>query len=109
QGHLYVPIQPSPKLLALPDPYAANVDDSLKMHDMALYHGRYYLYHGAAPAVLLFTPWRLATGHDLPENFALVLFCFAGFLFSGGTLLRVLSLEGVETPALLFVILLLAM
>jgi hypothetical protein len=105
-GHLYVPIEPSPKLLALPDPYAADVDDSLKMHDMAFYRGRYYLYHGAAPAVLLFTPWRLVTGHDVPENFALALFCLAGFLFSAGALLRLIALQRAAiSPALLGVLL----
>ena len=35
-GHLNIPIDPA----------------QYQMHDMALYHGRYYLYHGAAPAVL---------------------------------------------------------
>jgi hypothetical protein len=109
RGHLSVDIEPSPKLLALPDPYAADVDDSLRVDDLALYHGRYYLYHGVAPGVLLFTPWRLATGHDMPENFALPLFCLAGFLFSAGTLLRVLSLSHIEPPPTLLAVLLLAL
>jgi hypothetical protein len=87
QGHLYVALDPSRKLLELKNPYAADVDDSLKMHDMAFYRGRYYLYHGAAPAVLLLLPWRLLTGHDMPEAFAMTVFCFAGFLFSAATLL----------------------
>src|SRR5579863_9364014 len=96
-GHLYIEIEPSPKLLALPDPYDPNVDRSITMRDMAFFRGRYYLYHGAVPAVLLFTPWWLITGHDAPEPLSLALFCFAGFLFSAGTLLRVLSLAQVET------------
>ena len=108
-GHLYVEIPPDPRLLALPDPYAATVDDSLKVHDMAFYRGRYYLYHGATPAVLLFTPWRLVTGHDVPENFALVVFCFAGFLFSAGSLLRLLSLAKIETSPWVLALLLLAL
>jgi len=91
-GHLYVPITPSPKLLALPNPWDPAVDDSLKMQDMALFNGRYYLYHGAGPALILFAPWRLVTGHDLPESFALFLLCFGGFLFSCGALLRLLDL-----------------
>jgi hypothetical protein len=106
KGHLYADLEPSPALLAVPNPYASGPHDSLKVHDMALYHGRYYLYHGPAPAVLLFTPWRLVTGHDVPENFALPLFCLAGFLFSAGTLLRLLALARVEiSPALLAVLL----
>src|SRR5262249_45755589 len=71
-------------------------DDSIKMHDMALFHGRYYLYHGAGPAVMLFTPWLLITGRDLPENFALFLLCFGGFLFSCATLIRILALAGAK-------------
>ncbi len=92
QGHLYVPIQPSPELLASPNPWDPAVDDSYKMHDMALFNGRYYLYHGPGPALLLFTPWRLITGHDLPENFALLLLCFGGFLFSCAALVRLLTI-----------------
>jgi len=56
-GRLALPIEPSRGLLALPNPWDPAVDDGLKMHDMALYNGRYYLYHGAAPAVMLFTPF----------------------------------------------------
>src|SRR5205814_8812914 len=58
-------------------------------------------------AVMLFTPWRLITGHDLPERFALFLFCFGGFLFSCAMLLKLLALSGAETgPALLATMLL---
>jgi hypothetical protein len=67
-GRLELPIKPSPQLLALPNPWDPAADDTYKMHDMALFNGRYYLYHGPGPAVLLFTPWLLITGHDLPET-----------------------------------------
>lgn len=96
RGQLHLEIQPSPKLLALPDPWDPAADESLRMHDMVLFHGRYYLYHGAGPAVLLFAPWRLISGHDLPESFAAALFCWGGFLFSCGTFLRLLDLAGVR-------------
>jgi hypothetical protein len=109
KGRLYVPIDPSPKLLALQNPWDPAVDDSLKMADMALYHGRYYLYHGAGPAILLFTPWRLITGYDLPENFALFLLCFGGFLFSCGALRGILMLAGVKPGPLLLAALLLTL
>src|SRR5260370_19219176 len=109
QGHLYVPIEPSPQLLALANPWDPAVDDSLKMQDMALYNGRYYLYHGAGPALILFAPWRLVTGHDLPEGFALFLLCFGGFLFSCGALLRVLDLAAAKPGPLLLAAMLLAL
>ena len=80
-GQLELPIKPSPKLLAVPNPWDPAVDDSYKMHDMALFKGRYYLYHGPGPAVILFTPWLLITGHDLSERFALVSPVFRGLRF----------------------------
>ncbi len=105
-GHLYLPVQPSPQLLALPNPWDPKVDPSLRRQDMVLYGGHYYLYFGAAPAVLLFTPWRLATGHDMPENFGIVVLCFGAFLFSCGALLRILDMAeahpGPLTLAFLF-------
>jgi hypothetical protein len=108
-GKLHVPIEPSPKLLAQPNPWDPAVDDSLKMQDMALFNGRYYLYHGAGPAVILFAPWRLLTGHDLPESFALFLLCFGGFLFSCGALLRLLAVAKAEPGPLLLGVMLLAL
>ena len=108
-GHLYLPIQPSPQLLAAANPWDPTLDESLKMHDMAFFHGRYYLYHGAGPAVLLFTPWLLITGHDMPERFALFVLCFGGFLFSCGVLIRWLDLFGVKPGLPLLALLLLAL
>src|SRR6202030_547155 len=108
-GRLHLPIQPSRELLALPNPWDPAVPDSYKMQDMALFNGRYYLYHGAGPAVMLFTPWRLLTGHDLSENFALFLLCFSGFLFSCGALLRVLALADARPGPLLLAAMLLAL
>ena len=108
-GRLDLPIQPSRELLALANPWDPAVPESYKMHDMALFHGHYYLYHGAGPAAILFTPWRLWTGHDLPENFALFLLCFGGFLFSCGTLLQLLDLVDATPGPLLLAAMLLAL
>lgn len=104
-GHLYLPLEPSPELLSFANPWDPALDEKYKMHDMVYFHRRYYLYHGAGPAVLLFTPWLLLTGHDLPERFAVFLLCFAGFLFSCGVLLRWLALAGAKPgPALLAIL-----
>jgi hypothetical protein len=108
-GRLELPIQPAPQLLAAPNPWDPAVDESYKMHDMAFFKGRYYLYHGPGPAVLLFTPWLLITGHDLPERFALFLLCFGGFVFSCGVLLRWLALAGANTGIPLLALMLLAL
>src|SRR5688572_7044104 len=89
-GQLHLPIVPSPELLALNDPWDPAQNHPHRMHDMVLFNGRYYLYHGAGPALLLFTPWRLITGYDLPEAAAVAVFCFAAFLFYSAALLCLL-------------------
>jgi hypothetical protein len=108
-GHLYLPVEPSPQLLALANPYDPTVDNSIRNQDMVLYRGKYYLYFGATPAVLLFAPWRLVTGHDLPQNFAAFLLCFGGFLFATGALLRVFHLVAVRPPLWLLAFLILGL
>jgi hypothetical protein len=81
-GHLYTPIEVNPKLLALSNPYDPSVPDEIKVHDMALYKGHYFLYHGPAPALLTIYPYRVLTGKDLPEPIAVFLFASLGFLAS---------------------------
>lgn len=95
-GHLYLPVEPSPQLLALANPYDPAIDNSIRRQDMVLYRGKYYLYFGAAPAVILFAPWRILTGHDLPQNYAAFLLAFGGFLFSVFAMLRVFELAAVR-------------
>jgi hypothetical protein len=108
QGHLYLPLQPSRELLAQSDPWSPESSRLYGMHDMVLFNGHYYLYHGAGPALILFTPWRLITGYDLPENFAVFLLCFGGVLFSAGALLRILALANARPGPLLTAFMLLA-
>ena len=107
--HLYLPFAPAPQLLALPNPWDPAVGNDYKVFDLALYNRRYYVYHGAAPALLLFAPWRLLTKHDLPENFAVFLLAFGGFLFSCATLLRILSLAGAKLGPIVLAVLLVAL
>jgi hypothetical protein len=81
KGKLYLEIEPRPELLKVPDPYDPQANVEYRLHDASLYKGRYYLYFGAVPAVTLFLPYRLVTGHDLPNRVAVALFCSGGFLF----------------------------
>ena len=48
--------------------------------DASLYHGKYFIYFGVVPALLLFLPYTALTGQDLPENAAVLLMVAAGFL-----------------------------
>jgi hypothetical protein len=108
-GHLDLPIRPSPQLLAQPNPWDPSVDASLKLHDAVLYNGRYYIYYGAAPAILLFTPWRILTRHDLSQSFAGFLFAVAGFLFSVLALFHLLDLSGARPNLWILTLMILAL
>lgn len=100
-GTLHVPISPDPRLLAASDPYDPQLPDEWKFHDLVLFDGRYYVYHGAAPAVLLFYPYLRLTGKDLPETLAVFVFVSLGFLANAFTLRRLRP----ETPAWHFLVL----
>jgi hypothetical protein len=78
-GHTYLARSPAPELLALPDPYDPKANDSLRLWDASLFRGRYYLYYGPAPAVVLMLPWKLITGSPLPQWAATAGFAIAGF------------------------------
>jgi len=109
-GHLYVAYDPDPRLLALPNPLDPNIPQDIpKMFDAVLYNRHFYLYHGAGPAIMLFLPWRLIVQHDLPEGFAVFLFCFGGYLFAALTLTTFLRVGQIRIGAALYGLMLLAL
>jgi hypothetical protein len=81
-GHLHLRVAPDPGLLALPNPYDPAASLDLRIQDLSLYDGKYYLYWGPSPALLLYMPFRLLPLGDLPETLAAFLFAFVGFCFS---------------------------
>lgn len=87
-GHLYVPIEVDPRLLAQPNPYDPAIPDEIRVTDMAMYKGRYFVYHGPAPVLLTFGPYRLLTHRDLPEAMAVFFFACVGFLANSLTLAK---------------------
>jgi hypothetical protein len=108
-GHLYLPVEPDPALLALPNPWDSKQNEGLGVHDLALYGKRYYLYHGAVPAILLFTPWRLATHRNLSQRFAALLFSIGGYCFSCALLVMLMARLAAHPPVPLFFLLLIAL
>ncbi len=89
-GHLYMNIRVPEALLKLDDPYDPQKrPPGVGLHDASYYHGRYYLYFGAAPVVTLMLPFELLTGMDLPARAASIIFVYAGFLASAGVWLLI--------------------
>jgi hypothetical protein len=73
-GQLHLLVEPSPELLALPDPYDPRARAAIPnsyLFDSSLYKGRYYLYWGPAPA-FYHAAWRVLTGEALREDIAQV-------------------------------------
>ena len=96
-GQLSLSTLPAPALLALPDPYDPIANAAFKIWDAALFNGRYYLYFGPTPALLVFVPFRLVTSLDFPQALAAALFCSAGLLFAF-LLLRFLAIQFLPRP-----------
>lgn len=82
-GHFELPIQPSSQLLALPDPYSAEARKNIIFPcDISYFNGKYYIYYGITPVLVLLLPWYLITGWFLPMWIAGFMFSWLGFLFS---------------------------
>jgi hypothetical protein len=91
-GQLNLLMEVPPGFAQLSDPYdpVANRDyrslDGHPMHDLSYYHGKLYFYFGITPALVLFGPYAVLTGHYLLHKDAVVIFCSVGFLASAGLL-----------------------
>jgi hypothetical protein len=88
-GHLYLDDKPSPELLALRDPYrkGARLDISY-IWDASLYEGRYYLYWGPTPALIIL-PFKLAFSSEVGDNFLVFGFVSGLYLTLCALLLRI--------------------
>jgi hypothetical protein len=80
-GHLGFAELPPPELANLADPYdPAQNAPFQRFHDVSYYEGRYYLYFGPVPAVVLLAPFKALTGAHLPQNLAVVVFAWGSAL-----------------------------
>lgn len=96
-GQLNLKIQPSRALLNRANPYD-NPQGELGPHDMSFYRGKFYLYFGVTPVVILMLPWRILTGTFLTETAATFLFCYGGFLVGAWWLLALRRRVFPEAP-----------
>lgn len=76
-GHLYLDKEIPEKLKTLDNPYDYSSRMSVistSLWDNAYHDGRCYVYFGALPAVLLYLPYNLITGSNLPNYIAVFIF-----------------------------------
>ncbi|CAM9336912.1 unnamed protein product, partial [Phaeothamnion confervicola] len=81
-GQLSLARQPDPGLTALADPYDPAKNAPYRVNDLSYFQGRYYLYHGAAPVLMLLAPFRWLTGQHLTDPATTLLFCLGGAVCS---------------------------
>src|SRR5207237_7940996 len=95
---LYMAEQPSPKLLALLNPYDPGANRDVRKNDASLYKDRYYLSFGPVPALVLHVPWRVFSPFGPSPVFAALFFVVLGNAFSTLLLLRLLRGARLELP-----------
>ncbi len=90
-GRLYLDEEPPAFLAEMENPYdrnernqmAAEADKSVRW-DSAYYNGKYYVYFGVIPVLMLYLPYRAMTGTAMPNVFAIrfytVFFVIGAFL-----------------------------
>jgi hypothetical protein len=89
KGQLHLDHEPSPDLLALPDPYDPALNEGVKLGDATLYRGKYYLYFGSAPALTVMLPHSLLTGRTMTMGTAACIFVTLAFLTASGLWLAI--------------------
>ncbi len=80
---LSVSITPSDKLENLDNPYDHServLKNIPEAWDYAYYKGKYYVYYGIVPALLLFLPYKIITHKYLFVDFAVLLYSILGIL-----------------------------
>ncbi len=85
-GKFYLPISPSQKLKSLKNPYDTNYRSQyLKRYedyywDTAYYKGKYYVYFGITPVLVLFLPYYVLFQTHLSISTSILIFCFLSIL-----------------------------
>lgn len=82
KGQLALDKAADPFLATLSDPTDPAQRAGQGMFDVSYFKGRYYLYWGATPAVILFVPFYLLTGWFIDESLAPPLFAGLGLIAS---------------------------
>ena len=109
KGQLSLDVPPNPFLDALEDPYKPANRVGHGMHDASYYKGKFYIYFGVTPVIVLFLPFRLLTGTYLAENYAVVIFAIVGLLAAWALLRSVIRKQFQATPTWVEVVAVLAL
>ena len=107
KGQLYLDLEPSEELLALENPYDPLEREEFNVPfqlDYAFYEGKYYIYFGVIPCLLLYLPWYIITRSDMPGWLAMsvmLLLCYSGCWFMIKNIIRRYRRKMAAAPAML--------
>ncbi len=79
-GHLYLKKEPPVEMARLANPYDPAQNHSYRLHDATYFQGRYYIYFGATPALVLLLPYKILSGEYLWHSETVAIFCAGSFL-----------------------------
>lgn len=79
KGQLSLDLPADPALATMPDPYDPVARGNHGIHDASYYRGKYYIYFGITPVLLLFLPFHVLTGTYLSDHAAVMVFALMGF------------------------------
>lgn len=82
KGQLSLDKEAPPELAEVEDPYDPQKRRGMGLHDASYYKGRYYIYFGITPVLLLYLPFHVLTGQYLVDHGAVAIFAVGGFLMS---------------------------
>jgi tetratricopeptide (TPR) repeat protein len=114
KGHLSLDRKVPMGFALLQDPYDPVQNEPYRappyfLYDLSYYHGKLYAYFGPVPALILFGPYHLLTGHYLSYKEAGVAFCTLGLLVLAGLLLSARNRYAPDTPDWVMAMLLLTL
>lgn len=102
KGQLALDTPADPFLATLQNPYDIAQRAGHGLHDASYYKGKYYLYFGVTPTLVLFLPFRLLTGLFVDEAAASVWFAGVGLLGLSGMLMAVRARYFATAPRWVF-------
>ena len=99
KGQLHVDVEPGTALLAADDPYSSEGRPAFneEVWDLSLYKGKFYLYWGPVPALLL-TPIQLALHTNFADIYLVYFFLCGLLIFNSLILLKLWKLFFPDIP-----------
>lgn len=108
EGEFSLADEPSPSLKAMENPYdrkARDIENVDFLWDTAYYEGKYYVYFGITPVILVYLPYYAITGHHI-SNYLVTFLFMSLFVVSAFFLLyQLIKKYFKNVPFLLYILL----